>query len=163
MDTKAAMDSGDGQTVKQEVSRGEGVVPEVEVSGEAKQILLAEDEREIRQVAEKILKRRGYEVIAVANGLEALERYQEKPDEIDLIILDLNMPKMDGEQCLRELKKLGCRAPVIIATGAGLRPDCETDLLQDAFGIVMKPFGIHSLIRAVSEALQEAPSAASGP
>ena len=124
-------------------------------SGEGRTVLLVEDEPVIQRVVGSLFSRHGYRVISAADGLEALERYESDGGEIDAIVLDLNMPRMDGESCLKELVKRGCRVPVIVATGTLLSPEQREELQKHATGILLKPFRMKCLLEAVSKAVAE--------
>ena len=66
-------------------------------------ILLVDDETSILELGSLMLQRYGYQVLAAEDGLKALEVYRNRAAEIDLVILDLGMPKMSGQRCLNEL------------------------------------------------------------
>ena len=80
-------------------------------------ILVVDDEPLICTTAKSILELLGYEVITAENGKIGLNKYQEHSKEIDLVILDIIMPEMDGAQCFRALKKLNPEVKVIISSG----------------------------------------------
>ena len=103
-------------------------------------ILLVEDEVQISLIAKTLLKRMGFEVLAAANGIEALELYQKHKAVITLVLTDIGMPVMDGYEMLRELKKLDPELPIVISSGfgegevtAGIEP-------EDIAGLVSKPY-----------------------
>ena len=116
-------------------------------------ILLADDEELVRSLGERILSKTGYRILTACNGREALEIYQQKRDEISLVILDLIMPVMDGKQCLDEILKVNPQAKVLIASGYS--PDGATkEILEGrAKGLVNKPYNIKQMVQSVREAL----------
>ena len=116
-------------------------------------ILLADDEELVRSLGERILSKTGYRILTACNGREALEIYQQKKDEITLVILDLIMPVMDGKQCLDEILKVNPQAKVLVASGYS--PDGATKESLDgrAKGLVKKPYDIKQLVQSVREAL----------
>ena len=124
--------------------------------GNGETILVAEDEQVILRMLQILLETHGYKVIATHDGAEALEIYRQKSGEIAAIVLDMNMPRMDGETCLLELIKLGCRAPVILATGALLNAERESDLLRHSAGIIMKPYSCAMFLKTIATALSGA-------
>lgn len=131
--------------------------PVVEVScggGGGRVILLADDEPNVRYAVGAFLDRDGYRVIKSADGKEALEQFGSSREEIDAIVLDMNMPNMDGEACLKELAGQGCKAPVILATGSLLSSERESELLEYASAIIAKPFERKGLLKVVSDALE---------
>ena len=93
--------------------RGEQRTPAVHGS---ETILVADDDRLVREISRKALERRGYRVITAENGREAVEVFQANPG-IDLVVLDLAMPIMDGEEAYRKIKEIRPEAPVLISSG----------------------------------------------
>jgi PAS domain S-box-containing protein len=103
-------------------------------------ILVVDDETMVRQVMESMLASLGYRVVLAGNGREAVDCYRARGAEIDLVILDLTMPLMDGLTCFRELKTLDPGVNVIVATGHSLEGAAQTMLDEGALCRVQKPF-----------------------
>lgn len=82
-----------------------------------KKILVADDEMSIRLLYSEELKEEGYEVYQAANGREALEIVEKVP--LDLVILDIKMPEMDGIEALRHIKEKRPDLPVVLSTAYG--------------------------------------------
>jgi two-component system, response regulator, stage 0 sporulation protein F len=82
-----------------------------------KKILVADDEMSIRLLYSEELKEEGYEVYMASNGREALEVVERIP--LDLVILDIKMPEMDGIEALRQIKEKRPDLPVILSTAYG--------------------------------------------
>jgi len=82
-----------------------------------KKILVADDEMAIRLLYSEELKEEGYEVYLAANGREALEIVDKIP--LDLVILDIKMPEMDGIEALRQIKERRPGLPVLLSTAYG--------------------------------------------
>jgi CheY-like chemotaxis protein len=116
-------------------------------------ILIADDDASIRRLIELVLRKDGYRLTFVANGLRALEHLQaETPD---LVICDLNMPDLDGFQLLAALKEAPglARIPVIVVTAAG-QPAQEVEALRlGAAACVLKPFAQTQFQALVRETL----------
>ena len=81
-------------------------------------ILIAEDDRELRQLFEHVLSKNSYAVTGVSNGLEALQALEDS--YYDLIISDIMMPVMDGYEMVRSLREAGHHLPVLMITALGL-------------------------------------------
>ncbi|MDQ7785374.1 MAG: PAS domain S-box protein [Desulfomonilaceae bacterium] len=116
-------------------------------------ILLVDDEELVRQLGTRTLEKAGYTVIAVANGQEAVEVFKKKRNEIALVVLDLIMPVMDGNQCLDEILKIDPTAKVLIASGHCPDGSARDALERGAKRLVGKPYNLKDLIKAVREAL----------
>jgi len=114
-------------------------------------VLLTDDEVLLRDVAARSLKYLGYEVMLAADGREAVTAYREHRDEIDLVILDLHMPTMNGLDALREIRRLDPEARVIVASGY-LADDKRAEIMEVGdVGFIQKPYGLADLSRAVVE------------
>ncbi|MCB2189053.1 MAG: PAS domain S-box protein [Deltaproteobacteria bacterium] len=120
-------------------------------------VWLVDDEEALREMGARLLESVGYQVRAAASGEELLAMYREAGQRPDLVILDLNMPGMGGEKCLRELLALDPRARILVASGyssAGQAPDC---LAAGAAAYLAKPFRLPDLLAAVREVLDRPP------
>jgi CheY-like chemotaxis protein len=82
-------------------------------------ILLVDDEEALRTIGSSLLNAMGFSTLTAANGFEALELYRVRRDEIDLVMLDLIMPKMGGTEAYHELRKTAPVVPIIICSGYG--------------------------------------------
>jgi len=118
-------------------------------------ILVVDDESRIRSVVAEILRPFGYIVFTAENGYEALEIYREKKDEIDLVILDLNMPRMGGKECFDKILKIDPEARVLIASGHSVDESIKKLLGFRASGFIGKPFDARELFRALRRVLDE--------
>ncbi|GEM_PF-311174 len=121
-------------------------------------ILLVDDDARVIEMGEQMLMRRGYKVFTAENGAEALEIYRERKDEIDLVVLDLIMPEMGGEQCLEEILKLDPTAKVLIASGYLASRTTNGDTEGGAGGFIAKPFDTREFLRVVREVLDKTDS-----
>jgi DNA-binding response OmpR family regulator len=116
-------------------------------------ILIAEDERDIRDLIEFTLKYAGHEVIKTSNGAEAVEKAPEvKPD---LILLDVRMPRMTGYEACRALKDMDTvkKIPVVFLSAKGQQVEKDTGLDAGAYDYILKPFAPDELTRRISEIL----------
>lgn len=116
-------------------------------------ILIAEDERDIRDLIVFTLQFGGYEVVATTNGAEAVELApSEKPD---LIMLDVRMPKMTGYEACVALKANPAtkEIPVMFLSAKGQESEVSTGLEAGAVAYILKPFAPDQLIGKVKEAL----------
>ncbi len=114
-------------------------------------ILIIDDEEAIRDSCTQVLKRAGYEVMGAENALQGLDLF--KKEKIDLVLLDLKLPKLNGFEALSRLKKEQPDLPVIIITGhASIESAVET-IKRGAFDYLAKPFSPEELRVMVKKAL----------
>jgi CheY-like chemotaxis protein len=117
-------------------------------------ILIVDDESSIRSVMSAALSFRGYKILEASDGEEAVQRYGEKVKEIDLILLDLQMPRMNGWETMEKILSLNPRARVLLLSGSS--PVAPTPNAADrALGILLKPFQSVQLLRTIREALDD--------
>ena len=124
------------------------------MNGEARRILVAEDDRFLRKAAEMALKRQGYTVLTAADGEEALRTARSVLP--DLILLDLIMPKLNGFDVLQALKKDAPTAhiPVIILTNLGQDRDVQQAMDAGATAYFIKTdLSLQALVQRVEETL----------
>ena len=117
-------------------------------------ILLVDDESSIRSVMSATLSFRGYKIVEAADGEEAVQRYREKAKEIDLVLLDLQMPRMNGWDTMEKILALNPQARVLLLSGSSPVPP-KPDAAERALGVVMKPFQSVQLLRTIRDALDE--------
>lgn len=118
-----------------------------------KEILVADDEAIIRKVLFEVLSGEGFRVTLAKDGQESLE--QMAHHSFDLLITDINMPRLDGIGLLRRMKKDGRREKVILMTGSPKADSYNEKDLQSVFSLVQKPFRIQGLLSAVAAALAQ--------
>lgn len=108
-------------------------------------ILVVEDEDVVRDYARAVLERAGYRVLTASDGGEGLAIFAEHRAEIDAVLLDLTMPRLDGPQVLRELRSQARDIPVLVMSGFA---DEEVAIRFEgigANGFIRKPFAAHDL------------------
>lgn len=115
-------------------------------------ILLVDDEVAFANNLLKLMSKRGYDVVVVYNGADAVNMVGEK--EFDVIILDMKMPGMDGIATLKEIRKKAPLVEVVILTGHGSVESGIEGMQLGAFDFLMKPVSIDDLQEKVSEAYQ---------
>ena len=114
-----------------------------------KRILVAEDESSIREFIVINLKRNGFDVLEAENGEEALKLYDEYGGNIDIALLDIMMPIMDGLEVCKQLRKKNSTIGIIILTAKTQEMDKVTGLLVGADDYVTKPFSPSELMARV--------------
>ncbi len=121
--------------------------------GGSEQILLVDDEAPVLQTSSEILKQAGYTVFTASRAREAIELYRIRRNDIALIILDLMMPEMGGNECLRELLKTNPRARIIISSGVLSESDEEEAINWGAKAFLKKPYSTNKLLGVVRKVL----------
>ena len=126
---------------------------EIDLSGHGL-ILVVDDEATIRRTAKMALERYGYEVLVARDGQMAVEIFEERADEIRLVVMDLTMPEMGGEEAVRRLQSIRPGVRVILSSGYH-----EMDVIQNfdgqkLAGFIQKPYNIRTLATKVKAALE---------
>jgi len=120
------------------------------IRNETIRVLLVDDEDRFRVTTAATLKRRGFQVTAVDNGAEALEEVAK--NSIDVVILDVKMPGMDGHMTLREMNKIQPDVEVIMLTGYGGLSSALEGWHEGVFAYLTKPSSIDFLVQRIREA-----------
>jgi CheY-like chemotaxis protein len=119
-------------------------------------VLIVEDRREnIVHLANNVLKPNGYQVLTAMDGQRGLQRAL--ADKPDLIVMDLNMPKMDGLEVLAALRERQVNIPVILTTFYGSEQVAQQAMRLGAVDYVVKPYEVREMLSAVQKALANRP------
>lgn len=108
-------------------------------------ILLVEDEELVRKMFRSILNRFGFDVLIAKDGVEALDIFRSRPDEIRLVITDLTMPRMNGWETLAALREIRPDIPVILASGYDEAYVMAADYVEKPQAFLHKPFEVKTL------------------
>ena len=117
-------------------------------------ILIAEDDRELRQLFQHVLTKNGYAVTGVSNGEEAMDAID--AGYYDLIISDIMMPKMDGYQLARALREAGLTIPVMMITAKDAFDDMRMGFLSGSDDYMVKPVNVNEMVLRVGALLRRA-------
>ncbi|HAM49713.1 MAG TPA: hypothetical protein DCP92_03090 [Nitrospiraceae bacterium] len=130
------------KTEKKEIPHGQGT------------ILVVDDEEFIRNLATDILHELGYNVLHAANGREAIDVYTLRKGEIDLVILDLIMPKMGGAEAFQRLKEIDPDVRVVISSGYGIEEKTGEMVNEEGIvGFIQKPYHITVIAEILKDIL----------
>ncbi len=116
-------------------------------------ILVVDDESTLREQSNTILSECGYDVITAKNGLEGIEKYKENIDSIDLVILDIIMPKLSGDKTYKYLKEINMDVKVILTSGFKQDERITKVLNEGALDFIQKPYTIRTLSKVVAKHL----------
>ena len=117
-------------------------------------ILIAEDDRELRQLFSHVLMKNGYTVRGVSNGVDALAALEN--DYYDLIISDIMMPLMDGYEFVRQLRESGDNTPVMMITAKDAFDDMRQGFLSGTDDYMVKPINVNEMVLRVGALLRRA-------
>lgn len=117
-------------------------------------ILIAEDDRELRQLFSHVLTKNGFAAKGVSNGIEALEAIE--TDYYDLIISDIMMPVMDGYEFVRQLRDAGNTTPVLMITARDAFDDMRTGFQAGTDDYMVKPINVNEMVLRVQALLRRA-------
>ena len=117
-------------------------------------ILVAEDDGELQQLFCRVLTRSGFTAFGVADGVEALELMAH--EQIDLVVSDIMMPRMDGYALVRQLRAEGNSVPVLMITARDGFQDLQFGFLSGADDYMVKPINVNELVLRVNALLRRA-------
>jgi len=117
-------------------------------------IMVVEDDGDARKLMEAVLCQGGYEVIAAADGLDALEK--KSAHHVDLVVLDLMMPRMDGYELTRALRKADNALPILMVTAKETPADKRKGFLVGTDDYMVKPFDEEELLLRIKALLRRA-------
>ncbi len=120
-------------------------------------VLLVDDEEIVRRIARASLERQGYKVLVANNGREAIEVFKSQAHAVQLVILDMTMPVMGGEETLGNLREIRSDVPVIVCSGYNEVEVIRRFTSQGIAGFIQKPYTAASLagtVKAVIDAHQ---------
>ncbi len=122
----------------------------------ARAILIVDDEEIVRRTARSTLEKYGYKVLVAENGPQAIEIYRRRPEAVELVLLDLTMPMMDGEEVLRALRKIRPDVKAIVSSGYSLEEATRRFAGHGVSAFLQKPYTAARLAHAVRAALAAA-------
>jgi two-component system cell cycle sensor histidine kinase/response regulator CckA len=118
-------------------------------------ILLVDDEDVILDVGRKMLERLGYQVIVAENGMQAEELYQERYQDIDMVILDMIMPVMSGFETYNRLKMINPKIKVLLSSGYSKKGQASEIVARDQQDFIQKPFDLAQLSQKMATRLSK--------
>ncbi|MDA8123390.1 MAG: MEDS domain-containing protein [Deltaproteobacteria bacterium] len=125
-------------------------------------ILIVDDEPEIRDMGTELLTALGYRTIVAEDGEVACRIFRERGGEIDLVLLDIIMPKMGGRETFHTLRKLAPGLPVLLSSGYSVEGLAQKILDEGANGFIQKPYGLQEISRMIRSILDTVGPDASG-
>jgi signal transduction histidine kinase len=132
---------------------GSAAVPAAPADTRSRTILIADDEPVVRQVLSHALHRAGFQVEEAVDGYAAVERLARGP--VDLLLLDLTMPRLSGEETLHYLERHHIRLPILVMSGYAEAEAGERCLNGDVRGYIEKPFELTTVLDKIHRILAE--------
>ncbi|KPJ69716.1 hypothetical protein AMJ44_02510 [candidate division WOR-1 bacterium DG_54_3] len=119
----------------------------------AKHILVIDDQESTRRIISQMLIDQGYQVTPAADGKEGLALFNQNPEAIDLILADINMPKIDGFEFLKRVKHRSPASPVIFLTGINVDVAKIVGEEYKVDGIIKKPFQVEEILKIIEKVI----------
>ena len=120
----------------------------------AARVLVVDDEESVRLSVARVLRKSGYEVMTACDGSEALA-VMSGEDPVELILMDVTMPVMDGSVAARELRGRGVLIPIVLMSGYAEEELVNRGVLAHVDGFLKKPFEVTELLAAVRDRLAQ--------
>jgi two-component system, cell cycle sensor histidine kinase and response regulator CckA len=117
-------------------------------------IMLVDDEAFILDIGKQFLGVLGYTVVTALSGQEALEIYGREFEKIDLVILDMIMPAMDGGETIQRIKSINSKARIILSSGYSIDGKAAEIMKRGCTGFIQKPYGLTELSETIRKALE---------
>lgn len=116
-------------------------------------ILIVDDHETIWDFLIEALQKLGYSVLLAENGLDAVEIYQANPSQIDLVLLDMIMPKLGGHQTFFRIRSIDPNAKILLSSGFVSEAEVHDLLKQGACGFLPKPHRLTTMAKAIRQIL----------
>ncbi|MBW1847360.1 MAG: PAS domain S-box protein [Deltaproteobacteria bacterium] len=133
----------------------EDIKPKDRIEKGTQTILFIDDEQRVMEAGKDMLEFLGYQVITAASGKEAIEAYRKKNKMIDLVILDMILPEMDGSEIYGKLKDINSNVKVLLSSGFTQNEQAIKILDKGCNGFIQKPFTLEQLSQKISEILRK--------
>ncbi len=120
-------------------------------------VLVVEDEPTVRNIVQRMLELSGHQVVLAVDGLEGLERFRASPDEFDLAVLDLTMPRMNGIETMRALREIRPKLPILMTSGHAEEDSVQRVIRESELAaFIQKPYRYGELLGKIRELLAKA-------
>lgn len=122
-------------------------------AGNGETILIVDDEAAIREITQKSLEAYGYQTLTASNGMEAISIYMQHPEDINLVMIDIMMPTMDGSMTIRTLKAMNPQVKIVAVSGLVTGDKLSELTGVDVHGFLNKPFTAKDLLITLNQVL----------
>ncbi len=138
-----------GKRVHEELRRADRLITGTE------SVLLVDDEEAVREVGEELLEAMGYRVLLARDGKEAIELYKKNRDDIDIVLLDIVMPRMGGGEVYDRMKEINPNIKVLLLSGYSIDGEAAEILERGCDGFIQKPFTLKELSGKLREIVEK--------
>lgn len=143
-------------------SKGDLLTAPSQPAGAGETILFVDDEENQLQLMRRFLESEGYKVSAAKDGAEAVELFLKNKDSIDLAVLDVRLPKLNGWEAFQRMREVRPEIRAVFATGL-LSPEMEAEIARENLGgVILKPYKLDVVLQKIAEVLRMAPHTAAG-
>jgi PAS domain S-box-containing protein len=146
--------------VSERAERAAGRAPSLALASGHETLLLAEDEPLVREIAVRVLQDAGYTVLVAENGLDAVEVFEKRGKEVDMLVFDVVMPRLGGPAAFARIRESRPGVPVLFCSGYGGSDPLLEKLVAEGVEILDKPYSAQRFLEAVRRALDRAGQAA---
>jgi two-component system cell cycle sensor histidine kinase/response regulator CckA len=143
------MPASEGAIETEPVSSPEPVIKGTET------ILLVDDEQKVLDICDRFLRRLGYSVLVAKNGQEALETYEKNKANVDIVVIDMIMPGMNGRELFDQLRAIEPSLRALVSTGYSIEGAVSDLMIQGCKGYIQKPFSLRVLAKEIRRILDE--------
>ncbi len=116
-------------------------------------VLIVDDEAAIRQVLSTALTRAGYTILLACDGKEAVDIFEKEHDHIDLVLLDMLMPVMNGQECFRRMRAIDKNVCVVVQSGFSFEHEMDAMFEQGIRAFLRKPYRLSDIVETVKAAM----------
>jgi len=134
------------RTTQEQAAAPESAAPAWRGSGT---VLVVDDEPTVRVVAKRILEQQGFEVLAAKDGQEGVDMFAEHAERIALVLLDMTMPKLSGDEAYREIHRIRKEVPVVLSSGYNEQDATERFAGKGLAAFLQKPYSPTDLLETV--------------
>lgn len=117
-------------------------------------ILLVDDNQSVVDVGRQMLERLGFKVTPITESLKALEVFQSNPSDFDLVITDLSMPELGGDQLVEKIVNIRGDIPIILCSGFNDAMGDDLKIYQDIKDVLQKPVSMSQFSESIAKALE---------
>jgi len=126
-----------------------------QIDGSGKSILVIDDEFLIRHMLTDIFTTVNFQVVTAGDGADGLDKFAQQPEGFNLVVLDMVMPVMGGEQAFYRIREINPNQKILICSGYNNLEDVQAMIQSGAVGLLPKPFNLKELFSVVKDALTD--------